>query len=414
MRRAGLTTVVVTLLVASSPGVGDLTAGVKAKRGSRAAGTPRVATAPPVAPLDVAPNSAVAAPDWTALFHRSSGWTGADGIYSIPLSGDERPGTAGNTNTFWTFSDTFIGQVEPDGSRSPGSVLIHNTNALLTGGNPDPALITFYWNTDATRAPAPRVVPNTSPQQWFWPNDGIALGGNLYLYALRMKPGGSGAFSFAVDGISLLTDSLSDPTPFQTYTQVVTPLYVSAAGSKGEMYFGQAVTPNTAAAGAPFPDGYLYIYGVRNDPYDKKLVVARVLPTNIANFAQYTYWDGSRWNATISKAAPLTDRLSSEFSVTPLSDGRFLLVFQLDTLSATVAVRYGSSPTGPWGSLITIWTCPEAHMTPNSYTYNAKAHPHLSSPGSLLISYNVNTFSFAENLANADIYHPRFIRLPLQ
>ncbi|HEY9023931.1 MAG TPA: hypothetical protein VIP05_06495, partial [Burkholderiaceae bacterium] len=38
---------------------------------------------------DVTPWSAVAAPDWTAMFVRTSGWTGADGVYSFPLDGDD-------------------------------------------------------------------------------------------------------------------------------------------------------------------------------------------------------------------------------------------------------------------------------------------------------------------------------------
>lgn len=33
----------------------------------------------------------------------------------------------------------------------------------------------------------------------------------------------------------------------------------------------------------------------------------------------------------------------------------------------------------------------------NYITYNAKAHSHLSAPGELLISYNVNAFDFAVN-----------------
>ena len=47
--------------------------------------------------------------------------------------------------------------------------------------------------------------------------------------------------------------------------------------------------------------------------------------------------------------------------------------------------------------------------------YNAKAHPHLSRPGELLISYNVNTFDFwGDFFRDADIYRPRFIRLKLE
>jgi len=173
--------------------------------------------------------------------------------------------------------------------------------------------------------------------------------------------------------------------------------------------------PNTAAAGAPRPDGYLYVYGTRNDPFNKKLVVSRVLPGDIANFSQYRFWDGKRWSKFITRAASLTDRISAEFNVSPLADGRFLLVFQLDGLSRDVAVRYGASPIGPWGSAIPVYHAPEPDIDPaNVYTYNAKGHPHLSRPGEMLISYNVNTFDFNENINNADIYRPRFIRLPLQ
>src|SRR3989442_1562311 len=80
-----------------------------------------------------------------------------------------------------------------------------------------------------------------------------------------------------------------------------------------------------------------------------------------------------------------------------------------------VAGRYGGSPIGPWGSAIPVYHAPEPDIDPaNVYTYNAKGHPHLSRPGEMLISYNVNTFDFNENINNADIYRPRFIRLPLQ
>ena len=37
----------------------------------------------------------------------------------------------------------------------------------------------------------------------------------------------------------------------------------------------------------------------------------------------------------------------------------------------------------------------------------------LSSPKKLLISYHVKTFDFFDHFANADIYRPRFIELPL-
>jgi hypothetical protein len=370
-----------------------------------AAGGPALASA---AAADVLPYSAVRAPEWDALFDRSSGWTGADGVHTIPRSGDERPGAADATSTFWWFGDTFIGEVDAEGRRLAGTKLINNTVGRLDGGQPLAEQMHFFWRTNAAGEPEAQVRPNTDPSHWFWFGDGIVLNGKLYSFALRMKKAGTGgAFDFAVDGVSLLSGDASSPVPFETYSQRAAPLFVAFP----ETYFVSAVMPNTAAAGAPYPDGYVYLYGTRNDPYNKKLVVARFLPQDVENFSAYRYWDGRRWVRQIAKAAPLTDRLSSEFSVTPLADGRYLLVFQLDALGRDVAVRYGASPVGPWGSPIPIWRAPEPDLDPDIYTYGGKAHPHLSQPGELLISYHVNTFDFWDHFANADIYRPRFIRL---
>jgi hypothetical protein len=46
----------------------------------------------------------------------------------------------------------------------------------------------------------------------------------------------------------------------------------------------------------------------------------------------------------------------------------------------------------------------------SAVTYCAKAHPHLSKPDELLISYNVNTIGNG-SFDIGDIYHPRFIKI---
>ena len=62
-----------------------------------------------------------------------------------------------------------------------------------------------------------------------------------------------------------------------------------------------------------------------------------------------------------------------------------------DTLSGFVAYRVGDSPVGPSGEIIPVYYTPEKDQSKNIITYNAKAHPHLSQDGELLISYNVNS-----------------------
>jgi len=96
-----------------------------------------------------------------------------------------------------------------------------------------------------------------------------------------------------------------------------------------------------------------------------------------------------------------------------MQDGQFILVFQKDALGHDIAIKLGDSPVGPFGEVVSIYTCPEPAIDPDIFVYNAKAHPHLSDSDELLISYNVNTFDFWDHFAHADIYRPRFIKLIL-
>ena len=152
--------------------------------------------------------TATPAPEWSALFDRTDGWTGADGIYSIPLNGIETPPDTNRTTTLFVFSDTFVGQVDENDHRLPGTTLVNNTAALLKGTQPDPTKISFMVARDKNGNPKALVIPNTPNSkdgQWYWFEDGIADGNQLRVFALRMKPGDGGTFNFAVAGVSLIS-----------------------------------------------------------------------------------------------------------------------------------------------------------------------------------------------------------------
>jgi hypothetical protein len=351
------------------------------------------------------------APEWTALFDRTSGWTGADGIFSVPANGVKTPGTAHTTTTTFLFADTVIGEVTPSGRRAPGARIVNTTLATLRGGSPDPDRITFHWRTvgGQPRALVEPQTPEAGSGTWYWNQDGVVLGNTLHSLFLRLGPA-PGAFPFEVVGVALVSFPVGEGLPTDI-RQRDTPLFRPATPERGDIQFGAGILTNTVEAGAPRPDGYVYVYGVQNDPR-KKLLVARVHPGDFEDFARWRFWDGEGWSPSLDAAAPLTDRISNELSVTPLTDGRYLLVFQLDALAPYVAVRIGESPVGPWGEVERVYRAPEAEGDPNTFVYNAKAHPHLSAPGELLVSYNVNTFDFfGAFFADASIYRPRFIRL---
>lgn len=348
--------------------------------------------------------------EWDNLLNRNSGWTGADGIYSIPLSGREIPSDSKTDRTLLLFSDTFIGTVDSNNQRKD-TRLVNNTYAVLNGNQPIPEQIDFFWRTDQNRQSQAVFVPetpNSNPGDWYWLMDGIAIDEKIYMFGLRLQKGSGGVFNFELIGVSLISFTLDAADSIRDCQQVDTPLYFRNEAENYEIVLGQAVMSLTDISGNLNPDGYIYVYGPRNKASKKELVAARVLPEYIEDFSHYQYWDGANWSAGISNCAPITSGISQEFSVSPMDDGKFLLVYQF---GSQVGFRPGESPVGPFSYSREIWRCPEVDDDPYIFVYNAKAHPHLSTPGQTLISYNVNTFSFWDHFSNADIYRPRFITL---
>ena len=352
-----------------------------------------------------------AAPEWTNLFYRKSGWFGADGIFSIPLSGVDKAGNAGNRETLLLFSDTYIGEVE-NNKPKPGNRMVNNTVALVKGYSAHPDSIRFFYKKDKDGAPQTFFVPqNTSgTKQHFWLGDGFVnreRNNTLYLFAYHIQVTGAGVFDFIEPDVSMLALPEGSRPPFEQQRQIKTPLHIDVP-AVGAGNFGAGILVNTSWAGAPHPDGYVYVYACIGK--DKNLVAARVKPKYFEDFTRWKYWNGKEWTADIAQLKGITNAVSNELSMTPLPDGRYALVFQVMGLSDKVGMRIGDSPVGPFGEIREIWRTPEADE--GLFCYNAKAHPNLSKPGELLISYNTITLDFWNDIQqNAHIYRPRFIKL---
>ncbi|MDN3493530.1 DUF4185 domain-containing protein [Winogradskyella bathintestinalis] len=357
--------------------------------------------------------TAEAAPEWTSLMERTSGWFGADGIFSIPLDGKETQNVK-DKKTLFIFSDTYIGEVE-NGVPKAGHVMVNNTTAWMTGNEPIKSKIDFEFNTDNNGIPKSYFIPNNSlakDKEYYWLGDGFInqeKNNALYIFAYHVHKTGPNVFDFEQTNISLL--KIENPTKegIKTQIQVPTTLGFIHEASQKRTFFGSGIFVNTKAANAPNPDGYVYIYGIIEG--SKSLVAARTLPKNIENFDLYTFWNGSSWVKDKQQIVSISDGVSNELSVTPTGDGRYLLTYQVLGISDKIGIQVGESPVGPFGKLNEVYTTPE-YADKNLLPYNAKAHYHLSKPGELLISYNTITFDFWEDIKkDATIYHPRFIKV---
>jgi hypothetical protein len=355
------------------------------------------------------------APEWGLMLKHDTGWIGADGIYCVPLNGYEAPGKAGKTNTFFWFSDCILGTVDGDTLKGDWQMM-HNSVGYMQGDNVSPDNIRFHWRKDSAGNPLSMFephTPNTVPGDYYWLGDGFfnhAADSTIYIFAYRIKNVPGGIYPFDDVGLSLIALPKGSKPPYPGQRQMDTPFFLKDSNGKGKVVFGISIMPNTIEAGAPKPDSFIYVYGVRGEK--KELLVSRVRDTEFENFAAWRFWDGVTWNKDINTAAALTDHISNEMSVSLLEDGRVIATYQLGSNSPDVVIQVGKTPWGPFQPVKKVWHTPEVYEGLDLYTYNSKAHPHLSKPGELLVSYNVNSFNFLEDIIRHP-YHlrPRFIKV---
>jgi hypothetical protein len=332
-------------------------------------------------------------------------WTGADSTYSVSMS---------RHRDLWIFSDTFLGHVNPDGSRSPvisdggTTPFINNSFVAEAGRVPDPSgggLTTIHGGTAADPT---ALMPPPDATHWYWAGDAIVAGGTLQAVYQEYDRFGPAAFDFAWERNVLARYHLRGLShPFD-----VQPL-PSGAG----IAWGSWIARD---------GGYTYIYGVEDLGADKYMHIARVAGTDLLRPWQY-YTATGTWapdeSASARIAGPAASdgflHVANEYSVSRI--GRLYALVTQNTIqpfSAEIDVLYSCSPAGPFTDRTAIYDTPETgpygtYGNANVYTYNAHAHPEISAPGHLVISYNVNSLVNTDLYKDASIYRPRFIELTL-
>jgi len=307
-----------------------------------------------------------------SLFSRyGGGWTGADATYSIKLS---------NGQTAWLFGDTFLGTVNPDGSRPGGIPFLNNTIVLTRGAS----FNTLYGGTE--EQPTAFVVP-PEPDDWYWPHDPTIHDGKMQLLLAHMGRSGSGGmWDFHLKSVDLAIISLPDFTIESLEVRVVS----------DEIYWGAAIMED---------DEYTYIYGIEDDNLNKFVHVARVAGGDLR--LPWEYYNGTDWEDQPT-GYTIKDATSNQFSVFK-NGGKYYLMTQAIIFGSELYLIESDSPVGPWENRKTLYCTPESGG--NIFTYNAFVHPEQSKGDDLFISYNVNSFEFGDVFTDVNNYRPRFVRV---
>ncbi len=349
--------------------------------------------------------------EWTGLMSNYVGWLGADGIFSIPLNGVDSVGSAADTSkTMFIFSDTYIGSANILTKGMGPFGFKNHTVALLNGKEPYSDRYT-------------RILDNTVGGNIFeykcWLEDGIAIDDKVHIISFipdhQWNPTQADLLTIPI------TDSKPDLENFTKQSDV--PLYYR--DDKQIILFGAGILDNTVQAKAPDPDGYVYVYGWAQEWSKgvKTLVVSRVKREEYPDFDKWSYWDGEQWGDKITdalkpEAVISRGHISCELSVTPMTSGRYkgryMLVYTKDVMSKELEYCIGDSPVGPFDDPVPLYYCEDNILNEasgNVYNYNAKAHPHISPEGELLVTYNSNAVDSKTQLRNVEVLHPRWIRI---
>lgn len=335
-------------------------------------------------------------PGMNAQFEQTNNWIGGDGVSSVALTLER---------TLWLFSDTWVGSVR-DGKRVNARIV--NNTLALQDGHGTKAKLQFVIRHDAGGKPTAFLVPENK-QGWFWLHSGACVGQRLYLFSMQMqKTGDRGVFGFRQSGewLGVVTNPLASPLQWRIEQYQ---LLCTEFSAEHERTFGAAT----------LTDGeYLYIYGTDEDTRsggrERYLAVARVPTNEVTDFSAWRFYAGGQWETDYRKASHLTDRMATEYSVSYLPKlSEYLLIYTDRGMSPKIQARTAKSPWGKWSAPETIFQCPEMGKDKKIFCYAAKAHPEEETGDALIISYVANSFDVGQVIADASLYWPRFVQVPL-
>jgi hypothetical protein len=318
---------------------------------------------------------------FTTYGNNGEGWSGADSTYSRRLPGRRH---------LWMFSDTFLGEVNDDGSRPADFDIVNNTFVVQRGDQ----MSTIHGGT----VEEPEAVLQAGENQWYWLGGSYVGAGALNIMFIRFQRTGEGMWDWEWLDNHLGRISLRD-------------------------YRVMSLDPMPSSAGVTWSswldrnDGCTYVYGTEDLGESKYMHVAKVYGADLRN--DWQYFDGSGWSPNESDSARIMEGVANEYSVTRWNGGYLLVTHDTNELFSNKVLGYVSdSPTGPFTDPVLLYTTPETGLwgsygDQNVITYNSHEHPELRRDNKLIITYNVNSLDFQGVLDDVTKYRPRFIEVTL-
>jgi hypothetical protein len=333
--------------------------------------------------------------DYNLLFATKSGWTGADGAYSIELP---------DNKVLWLYGDTWVGKIH--NNKHVDAVLINNSIAIQNNKNPVDASINFFFSQTSEGNPDAFIKP-ADGKGWFWIYHGLMAEKGLYLFLIQIDRTGSisePGFKIIGTWLGHVLNPNHHPDQWRITQQRIPWERIT---DSGDMLFGSSLL---------LDNGHIYIYGTSEDiihnVHHKYMILARVPAGSLDKFDKWRFFSNGKWVDDFSLASRICSDMANEYSVSylPVFD-KYITVYTEKSVSENIMIRFAPEPYGPWSEPVSIFKCPEVKWDDNIFCYAAKAHPALTSaPDELIITYVANSSDFWKMAADARLYRPKFLR----
>jgi hypothetical protein len=394
---------------------------------------PPVLVRVPAGPIPVPagqPNPAVLDGEWIAYSDHSTcaDWAGGDGVSAIRLN---------SAQLAWFFSDSFIGPAGPTIGFSHLSGFVHNAVVVQTTTGRGSTFVTLTGGGACTGPGGPgnaaSVVGASSTvpigeSDRYWDEDGTEIGGTVvkfYDHYLGRR------FPFVPVGTVIATFPASQ---------------LSSAG-RGSQY-GAVAQPDVVPlpsytpppGGSPILWGAallragdtVYIYGSQSPNVQvpgNRLYLARVPASQLTTFSAWRFYAGAGgWAAGQRNAEPVQPpgsgpSVSTGFSVIQVGHRYWLIQGGVTPGDPDLDAYPASTPWGPFdfaaGRL--LYRDPTIGLyAADDYRilYEARVEPALSTPDTLVISYNVNSEAVNTGCVPMSDFTntvtlPRFVAVPV-
>jgi hypothetical protein len=377
------------------------------------------------------PDPAALDAQWVAYSDQSrcADWAGGDGVSAVRLN---------SSQLAWFFSDTYLGPAGPSTGFTRISGFVNNAVVIQTTSGRVSRFVTMTGGRacDAPGGPgnalavvAAPPAPGT-PSDRYWDEDGIGIDGHVVKFYARYLPGGvpfvpagtviavfdAGQLSSAGHGSQYGAVARPDLIPLPPYTP---------PGGHSPILWGAALL----RAG-----NMVYVYGTQGPDapsQDRLLYLARVPVSDLTVFSAWQFYAGAgRWAGGEQGASVVQPpdgpgglSVSSGFSVVKAGQRYWLIQAGAQEGSPDIDAYPASDPWGPFDPAagIQLYRDPAVGLdAAHDYRilYEARAEPALSTPGTLVISYNVNSEAVTSACVPMSAFtntmtQPRFIAVPM-